>query len=858
MRICLVVHGFPPVERTGVENYTQGLCRALARAGHRVEVFVPRRDPVLADLALRREERDGFAINWITHNHPPAGPREALLVPELKGAFAAFLDRERPEIVHFQHLIKLGIGLVEVARARGLPTVYTAHDYYPICHRYTLLLPDLTRCDARADARACARCDLALAHVNAQPDLGDHQGSVLREQLAPPAWDGLQAILTGRTPPPEGLATAEEQRAELDRLRAEAYAGIDLVLAPSRHLIGELERGGFPRGRIEHQPYGFDNEDLAGLPRARVEPGRPLRFAYLGGMSKHKGVHVLLDAFALLRGRAELSIWGDSSDRAYVALLRKRCGEVGAQWRGPYVRGDVRAILAEVDALVVPSIWVENQPLVIHEGFSAGRPVLASRLGAIPEFVHDGVNGLLFAPGEAADLARVLARCIDEPELLPALARGIGPVKGMDQEVRELVPRYERLLSARRAASSATDLPESLRAALASFEQLSAQPSRELFARVLSGLDRLRAAWGEDIGTHSAVELLALGLGEGSEAQDRLREARNEIAWLRTKKEELDEGREELMTVFEDLDRLLNETKTGSQRQAEHLESAGAYVRQKEAEVSAAHERMRMLEGVIAEKNRYIDEVQGHLHEAGRYIRHKDQEYLDVEAELRKASEFARTKEEELRAALQLARLREDELHDAGRSALGLTDELRRADESARALAVELRQADEAARGLAEELRRADESARGLERELRTTQDSEQVLDRGARTVAQVGVMALQAQERVLQRTLRPLLERLHALLDPEGKLELPAEGASFAELIQNLGQVQDGLEVAGRELEWLRPQKVELAWYRERMDRVLALWEKSAFVRLLLRPTALGRKLAKWSEFRRQAGARP
>src|SRR5206468_1348450 len=126
------------------------------------------------------------------------------------------------------------------------------------------------------------------------------------------------------------------------------------------------------------------------------------------------------------------------------------------------------------------------------------------------------------------------------------------------------------------------ELPASLKEPLARFEELSALPSRELLMGVLSGLDDLREAWTGELGGVEAVELLASGLGEGSEAQDRLREARNEIAWLRTKKEELDEGREELVTLFEDLDRLLNDTRSGSKRQAEHLETAGTYVRQKE------------------------------------------------------------------------------------------------------------------------------------------------------------------------------------------------------------------------------------------------------------------------------------
>jgi len=785
MRICLVVHGFPPVERTGVENYTLGLARALARAGHRVEVFVPRKDQKLADLALRREERGGFAVNWIANNHDPASPREALLVPELEGAFAAFLERERPEVVHFQHLIKLGLGLVDVARERGLPTVYTAHDYYPICHRYTLLRPDLSRCDARGDSRACARCDLAQAHLNAQPDLGDYQAGVLSSQLDPAAWDTLQGILADRAVEhglaPEACRAAEEQRAELDQRRAQAYRSFDLVLAPSRFLIGELVRGGFEPERVQHAPLGFDNSDLAGVPPVRVEPGRALRFAYLGGLGKHKGVHVLLDAFARVPGGAELSVWGFSSDRPYVELLRKRCGEVGAQWRGTYERVDLPEILATIDALVVPSLWFENYPLVIHEGFSAGRPVLASRLGAIPECVRDGVDGLLFAPGDADDLARVLRRCVDEPALLAALARGIRPVKDMDSEARALAGRYEILVQARRRARSPAGLPASLERPLARFEELSALPARELFVRVLAGLDDLRTGWAGELGELEAVELLASGLGEGSEAQDRLREAKNEIAWLRTKKEELDEGREELMTLFEDLDKLLNETRAGSRRQAEHLESAGAYVRQKEDEVSQAHERMRELEAAIAQKNQHIGTVEGELQEAGRYIRHKEQEYRDVEAELRKAAEYAGTKEAELRKAVEEA---------------GVKDA---------------------------ELRKAIEIGETREKELQVGGERQRKLDANTRTVAQVGVLALRAQERVLQRALRPLLERLHALQDPEGKLQLPAEGASFAELIENLRAAQDGLGALADEVEWRRPMLVELEWHKQELGRVKA-----------------------------------
>lgn len=795
MRVCLVVHGFPPVERTGVENYTLGLCRAFVRAGHRVEVFVPRRDPQLADLALRREEYDGFAVNWITNNQAPGSPREALLVPQLKLAFASFLDRERPEVVHFQHLIKLGLDLVQVARERGLPTIYTAHDYYPICHRYTLLRPDLSRCEARGDARACARCDLAVAHLNAQPDLGDYHAGVLPGQLEAPAWATLQGILADQLEAHgqsrEAFEALAQQRAELDLLRHQAYLGLDLVLAPSLHLIEELVRAGFPRERLQHQPYGFENSDLAGLPSVRADATRPVRFAFLGGLSKHKGVHVLLDAFARLRGRASLSLWGSSSDAAYVRLVRERCGEVGAEMRGSYERGDLPAILAEVDALVVPSLWVENYPLVIHEGFSAGRPVLASALGAIPESVRDGIDGLLFTPGDAGDLARVLARCVDEPELLPRLARGIGAVKSMDEEARQLIARYEPLLARRRAARDLGALPASLRGAMDRYETLSALPTRELFARVLSGLDDLRESWADEVGGIEAVELLAIGLGQGSEAQDRLRDAHNEITWLRTKKEEFEGGREELVKLFEDLDRVLGETRAGSKRQAEELENAGAAERQKESELLEARARMQELELTLADKERHIGEVEGHLREAGRYIRHKDQEYRDLEDELRKATDFVRQKEEELQAARS--------------------------------------------------------SSQALDEELRSGQDRQRGLDIGLRSTAQLAAVALSTQARVLNRALQPMLARLHALQDSTGPFEPPAPGAEFPELVRALINLRNGLDALGDELEWLRPMRAELEWRRAEMNHALLGLQESRLTSLLAR-TRVGRRLASWN----------
>ncbi len=536
MRVCLVAHGFPPHERTGVENYTEALAAALVRAGAQVVVFAPRR-VTLPELSSRREERDGYAIEWLTLRRDAASPGEALDRPDVTRLFGRFLEHERPTLVHFQHVYKLGVGLLEETRRRGLPCVYTAHDYYPVCHRYTLLRPDLSHCEIRGDPMVCARCDLALGFLNRIAGLGDYQMGVLPEQLAPAQWRGLHALLED-DPGPAGLDreavdAAFDARLALDARRARAFQAVDLVLAPTRFLAEELVRGGLERGRIEVLPYGIANADLCDLPPVRRDPTAPVRFAYFGGLSKHKGVHVLLEAFGRLRAPAELSIRGYSTDAPYVERLRRASSAGGVVWHGGYERSELPAFLAETDVVVVPSIWAENYPLVIREAFSARRPVLASRFGALGESVRDGVDGLLFERGDPASLAGALERCVSEPGLVEQLARGVQPVKSIDEQARELLERYRGLAAGRASsAAPAPAPPAALAPYLEHHARLSALPTHELLSRVLRGIGALQRGLGGEVAALPAAGLLEAGLRRGSDARDELRELRSKAEWL--------------------------------------------------------------------------------------------------------------------------------------------------------------------------------------------------------------------------------------------------------------------------------------------------------------------------------------
>ncbi|HUR28045.1 MAG TPA: glycosyltransferase, partial [Planctomycetota bacterium] len=218
MRIVLVVHGFPPHERTGVETHVAALARALGRRGIEVEVFAPRKDVRTPEFAQRREARDGFHVTWITVNRIARTAEERFAPPGMAEAFGEFLERVRPTLVHFHHVLKLGVGLLEETARRGLPSIYTAHDFFPVCERVILARPDLERCSTLGDAHACARCDDAAAFLDARGRWSDWQAGVLPDSLSANERSELAQLLRAR----DETSANFETRVALERRRKAA------------------------------------------------------------------------------------------------------------------------------------------------------------------------------------------------------------------------------------------------------------------------------------------------------------------------------------------------------------------------------------------------------------------------------------------------------------------------------------------------------------------------------------------------------------------------------------------------------------------------------------------------------------
>ena len=111
-------------------------------------------------------------------------------------------------------------------------------------------------------------------------------------------------------------------------------------------------------------------------------------------------------------------------------------------FHGGFDRASTALVYDNLDVLVVASLWPENSPLVIHEAFMHGVPVVGADIGGIAGLVVDGVNGLLYDAFSTDALRGALQRTIDEPALLDLMSAARTRVKPIADDAREWDSRY--------------------------------------------------------------------------------------------------------------------------------------------------------------------------------------------------------------------------------------------------------------------------------------------------------------------------------------------------------------------------------------------------------------------------------
>jgi glycosyltransferase involved in cell wall biosynthesis len=417
----------------------------LRSRGHEVRILtaIPVAAGPQSGSRFDRYEYEGFSVTRFRHSHVPMGAQSNVAEQEYNNLlvaerFETLADEFRPDAVHFFHLMRLSASVVDVCLRRDIPTVLTPTDFWFICPMCQLRLPDGTIC-AGPDAVAanCLRHVVSLkgpqAVANILNRLPDRlvRGAVRLAALAP-----LKKV------PPAALVTALSQRAEFLKSRLNR---IGAVLLPTRIMRDTLLRHGLDPTRARSCSYGIRLPEP--VRRRQGAAGRPLTVGVIG-LGEHKGAHVLVQALRRLpQADLKVRIYGRQSDFPdYVQRLAELAGgDPRMEFSGTFANDRIGPLLSELDALVVPSVWFENAPLVIYAAQAVSCPVIGSDMPGISELITNGDNGLLFPPGDAGRLAEILQRLAADREEVTRLSDRARTPKSIAEYVDELLAVYAGL-----------------------------------------------------------------------------------------------------------------------------------------------------------------------------------------------------------------------------------------------------------------------------------------------------------------------------------------------------------------------------------------------------------------------------
>lgn len=280
----------------------------------------------------------------------------------------------KPDVVHVHNTFPLVSPSVYWAAARaGVATVATLHNFRLLCPQAMLL----------RDGRVCREC---VGHVP-WPAVQHrcYRGSASQSAVAAVVLQGHRWL---------GTWTSKVGR----------------YIALTDYAREQFIAGGLPAARLVVKPNFIDLPDTdLDMPRHGL--------LFVGRLSAEKGVQVLADAARLGPLAESLAVLGDGPARAALQ------DQPGVNLLGHASLDGVVAQMRAARALVLPSIWIENFPRTLVEAMACALPVIASRLGAMATLVDDGRTGLLFNPGDAADLRAKIDWALAHPEAMATMGR---------------------------------------------------------------------------------------------------------------------------------------------------------------------------------------------------------------------------------------------------------------------------------------------------------------------------------------------------------------------------------------------------------------------------------------------------
>ena len=425
MHILKIIHGYPPQYNAGSEVYSQSICTELSKY-HKVSVFTREENPYIPCFSIR-EEKINENLTLYLVNHPQG--KDSYKHQKMDNVFTSLLENLQPDIAHIGHLNHLSTGLVDVLNQFKIPIIYTLHDFWLMCPRGQFLTRSIGEvkdnfqlCTHQDDRKCAIKCYKVYFSGVEDNELEDIK-----------QWE----------------TWIHQRMKEIKKI----VSKIDLFIAPSKYLKNRFEEDFYiPKEKIIYLDYGFPTKYL--LPTQKITTNDPYTFGYIGTHIPAKGVNLLIEAFKKIEQPAILKIFGRDNGQSTKALRNMASSSKNRiDFLGEYMNQNLaNDVFSKVDCIVVPSIWGENSPLVIHEAQACKIPVITADFGGMKEYVAHNVNGLLFKHRDINSLVEQLNFAISNPKKMKELGKigylysKNGTIPDIENHCKKLESIYKSLM----------------------------------------------------------------------------------------------------------------------------------------------------------------------------------------------------------------------------------------------------------------------------------------------------------------------------------------------------------------------------------------------------------------------------
>lgn len=445
--------GFPPFRRGGMTQYCMDLMAEQIKFGHNVGLLWP---GVLRDLSEKSKinKRPKYAIqnglycdSYEIINPLPIPLMDGIRNPEMylikkdKETYCSFFQSNKVDVLHIHTFMGLPEELIEAANAAGVKTIFTTHDYFPLCPRCNFFHKgkDCVNDHNCSDCVSCNQYGLSLKKMQLfQSELyksikENALVKILRAKHNRKMYDAAVQVTE------EQVTDLAKQKVyqDLRRRNIDLLERLDVVHFNSSNTLRVYQNRGYSGENA--CIVSISNGAIQNHKKRRSVNGK-LRLGYLGPITTHKGYNLFKSACD--------EIW-NSGIRDFEAHIFVEIGNQPPYMvcHKPYKYQELPDVMNQFDVLVTPSEWEETFGFTVLEGLSYGIPVIVSDKVGAKDLIVEGKNGFI-VNGEKQVIKECMLRLIEETKLLDEMNEYIFnnfQVKTMSEHAKELEMLYQNV-----------------------------------------------------------------------------------------------------------------------------------------------------------------------------------------------------------------------------------------------------------------------------------------------------------------------------------------------------------------------------------------------------------------------------